>query len=496
MKRKFYLLIVLAAMVGGATTAYLTSKVILNNSNSTIATTTVRDNNHHFASLPSSPQGTVDLTHAAEKTVMAVVNIEKREKVNQQRSGSHSMDEFFQYFGMPRGYGQQQQQPRSQERRSGGSGVIISPDGYIISNNHVVENASELRVTLNDGRTFDAQIIGTDPTTDLALIKVDGENLPVVEFGNSDALKLGEWVLAVGNPYNLSSTVTAGIVSAKGRSLNAIDSQFPIESFIQTDAAINPGNSGGALVNTSGELIGINTLIYSQTGNYVGYGFAVPTTIVQKVVMDLMEYGIVQRAMLGVTYQEITDAFIEHQGKEKGISESGGLYVVDVTENGAANAAGIKSGDILVEIDGNKITGSAVLQETIAKHRPNDKIKIGVKRDGQVKHFDVTLRNRAGEEKLLSKGSQDVAAQLGGKLVAASESLLEKLNLRYGVQVAEVGSGTLRKANIKSGFVITSINEMPITSVNDVYKIKGEISVIEGIYPDGRRFTYSLVSND
>ena len=283
-----------------------------------------------------------DLTYAAENAVEAVVNIEKIEEVQMaQQSSPFGFDPFWEFFGIPQqGQGRGRQQAPSQERRSGGSGVIISPDGYIVTNNHVVENASKLKVTLNDDRQFEAKIIGTDPTTDIALIKVEGADLPTLPFGNSDDLRLGEWVLAIGSPYGLQSTVTAGIVSAKARNLAVIPDQFSIESFIQTDAAVNPGNSGGALTNVRGELVGINTVIKSPTGSYAGYSFAVPTTIVKKVVVDLKEYGVVQRARLGISITDVTADFIEREGKEKGIKEVGGVYVASVETDGAAHEIG------------------------------------------------------------------------------------------------------------------------------------------------------------
>ena len=267
-----------------------------------------------------------DLTYAAENAVKAVVNIESVREV--QYGGGRSYDPFFDFFGIPYGYGE----PQTREQRAGGSGVIISADGYIVTNNHVVEDATKLKVKLNDGRLFDAELVGTDPTTDIALIKIDSEDLPTLPFGNSDDLRLGEWVLAIGSPFDLQSTITAGIVSAKARDLGVIPNEARIESFIQTDAAVNPGNSGGALVNTRGELVGINTVIKSSTGSYVGYSFAVPETIVRKVVVDLKEYGVVQRAMLGVSYRPIDQTFIELMGEETGFKTPGGLYVASVEE--------------------------------------------------------------------------------------------------------------------------------------------------------------------
>lgn len=350
----------------------------------------------HFTSY--TPESYPDLTYAAENAVKAVVNIESIQEV--EVGGSRrGFDPFFEFFGIPQGYGEQGA-PQKREQRSGGSGVILSEDGYIVTNNHVVENASKLRVKLNDGRTFDAKIIGRDPATDVALIKVEAENLPTLPFGSSDALRLGEWVLAIGSPFDLQSTITAGIVSAKARRLDVIPSEFRIESFIQTDAAVNPGNSGGALVNTRGELVGINTVIKSSTGSYIGYSFAVPESIVRKVVMDLKEYGVVQRALLGITYRYIDQDFIDQMGDETGIKTVGGAYVASVVEGGAASEAGIRKGDIITGIDGTPIDSSTALTEQIGKHRPNDKIKISVKRGDSVKHFDVVLRNKAGKNRI------------------------------------------------------------------------------------------------
>ena len=359
----------------------------------------------------------------------------------------------------------------------------------------MVENASELTVTLSDERTFKAKIIGTDPTTDIALIKIDATDLPTIPFGDSDKLRLGEWVIAVGNPFGLSSTVTAGIVSAKSRNLDVIPSQFRLESFIQTDAAVNPGNSGGALVNSAGELVGINTVIKSPTGSYAGYSFAVPSSIVKKVIVDLMEYGIVQRAMLGIGYNEINDAFIEQMGKETGIKEKGGLYIATVDENGAAGAAGIKVGDILLEIDGVKTNNSAQLQGEIAKHRPNEKVMITVKRGNETKQFEVLLRNKAGEAKLLDKNSVDMAAFLGGEFNNISDKLKKNLRIDYGVQVVKVGNGLLKKSGIREGYIITHINGTPIKDVNTLNMITSAVQTIDGLYPDGRYVSYSIINN-
>ena len=440
----------------------------------------------HFTSYQAEQYP--DLTYAAENAVKAVVNIEVVQEIE---VPERQYDPFFEFFGIPQ---QGRRGPSTQERRGGGSGVIISADGYIVTNNHVVDEATRLRVKLSDGRTFDAKVIGTDPTTDVALIKVEGKDLPTIPFGNSEGLRLGEWVLAIGSPFDLQSTITAGIVSAKARQLDVIPDQFRIESFIQTDAAVNPGNSGGALVNTRGELVGINTLIKSQTGSYIGYSFAIPESIVKKVVVDLKEYGVVQRALLGISYRYIDQDFIDQMGKETGIKELGGVYVATVSEDGAASAAGIRKGDVIVAIDGVKIDNASAVQEQIAKHRPNDKVKITVKRDGAVKLFDVTLRNKAGKTELITREAVDVTAALGGKFRDAGTKLCQELEIKGGVQVVGIKSnGILARARVKEGFVITHINDRPIYSLSDMERMSDKITSIDGIYPNGRAASYMLV---
>lgn len=445
----------------------------------------------HFTSYQSDRYP--DLTYAAENAVKAVVNIEAVQEVEVQ-GRSFGYDPFLEFFGIPqRGY-DRGGRPQKQERRAGGSGVIISPDGYIVTNNHVIEDATRLRVKLNDGRVFDAEVIGTDPTTDVALIKVEGKELPTLPFGSSDALRLGEWVLAIGSPYNLQSTITAGIVSAKARQLGVIPSEFSIESFIQTDAAVNPGNSGGALVNTHGELVGINTLIQSQTGSYVGYSFAVPESIVRKVVMDLKEYGVVQRAMLGITFRLVDQSFLDSEGKDLGIDELGGVYVASVLDGGAASEAGIRKGDIILDIDGVKLEQASTLQEQVAKHRPNDKVNLSVKRDGKVKQMEVTLRNKAGKTELLTREDVDVVELLGGKFADAGTKLCRELDIRGGVQVVSIkADGILARARVREGFVITHINDRQVLSLSDMQRMTGKVRSIDGIYPNGRAASYVLV---
>lgn len=434
-----------------------------------------------------------DLTYAAENAVKAVVNIEAIQQIEVPQRRSY--DPFLEFFGIPQEYGNDGSRPQYREARAGGSGVIISKDGYVVTNNHVVDGATKLRVKLNDGRTFDAKLIGKDSATDVALLKIDGDDdLPTLPFGSSDALRLGEWVLAIGSPFDLQSTITAGIVSAKARNLGAIPNDFRIESFIQTDAAVNPGNSGGALVNTRGELVGINTLIKSQTGSYIGYSFAIPEAIVRKVVVDLKEYGVVQRAMLGIMFRPVDQDFLDSEGKDLGIKELGGIYVASVVEGGSASEAGIRKGDIILSIDGVKVNDSATVQELIARRRPNDKVKISVKRDGDVKQIDVTLRNKAGKTELITKEDVDVVEALGGKFADAGTKLCRELDIRGGVQVVGVKSdGILARARVKQGFVITHINDRPVYAVSDLERMTEKVRSIDGIYPNGRSASYMLV---
>ena len=481
-----------SALVGSGVASYVVA-----DSSQSEKTVTFSDNGSvapaaktQFVSLEQSTSYP-DLTYAAEHAVKAVVNIEAITEVEVTRAVPY--DPFLEFFGFPqpqRGSGQ----PQKREQRSGGSGVIISTDGYIVTNNHVVDGASKLRVKLNDGRVFDAKLVGRDPATDIALIKVEQSNLPMLSFGSSDDLRLGEWVLAIGSPFDLQSTITAGIVSAKARQLDVIPNEFRIESFIQTDAAVNPGNSGGALVNARGELVGINTVIKSSTGSYIGYSFAVPESIVRKVVNDLREYGIVQRALLGISYRYVDQEFVEQFGKETGIKEVGGVYVASVAEGGAAAEAGIRKGDVITDIDGVKITSPSVLTVQIGKHRPNDKISLVVKRGDKVKHFDVVLRNKAGKAELLSKNDVDVVEFLGGRFANIDERIAKKLGLKGGVQVQSIKSGgLLARARVREGFIITHINDKVVLNVSALAAITEKIQAIDGLYPDGRSASFVMV---
>ncbi|MBR3891844.1 MAG: trypsin-like peptidase domain-containing protein [Alistipes sp.] len=425
-----------------------------------------------------------DLTYAAENAVKAVVNIVATKQVE----GRQYFDPFFEFFGYPQGGTQQR------EAKAGGSGVIISEDGYIVTNNHVIEGATKLRVTLPDGRAFDAKTIGTDPATDVALIKIDASGLPTLPFGSSDDLRLGEWVLAIGYPMELQSTITAGIVSAKARQLGALNNRYGIESFIQTDAAVNPGNSGGALVNTRGELVGINTIIKTSTGSYVGYSFAVPETIVRKVVVDLKESGVVQRAVLGISFRAIDQQFIDELGDDSDIKEIGGIYVASVAEGGSASEAGLRKGDVILSVDGVAVNDSATFLEQIGKRRPGDEITLKLRRGEKEITTKATLQNKAGETSLLSPESVAVEAVLGGQFETISEKSAKALDIRGGVQVVKIKQGgLLERARIKEGYIITHINDRQIRSIDDLARLTDKIRSIDGVYPNGRASSYMIV---
>lgn len=425
-----------------------------------------------------------DLTYAAENAVKAVVNIVATKQVD----GRQYFDPFFEFFGYPQGGTQQR------EAKAGGSGVIISEDGYIVTNNHVIEGATKLRVTLPDGRAFNAKTIGTDPATDVALIKIDASGMPTLPFGSSDDLRLGEWVLAIGYPMELQSTITAGIVSAKARQLGALNNRYGIESFIQTDAAVNPGNSGGALVNTRGELVGINTIIKTSTGSYVGYSFAVPETIVRKVVVDLKESGVVQRAVLGISFRAIDQQFIDELGDDSDIKEIGGIYVASVAEGGSASEAGLRKGDVILSVDGVAVNDSATFLEQIGKRRPGDEITLKLRRGEKEITTKATLQNKAGETSLLSPESVDVEAVLGGQFETISEKSAKALDIRGGVQVVKIKQGgLLERARIKEGYIITHINDRQIRSIDDLARLTDKIRSIDGVYPNGRASSYMIV---
>jgi Do/DeqQ family serine protease len=393
----------------------------------------------------------------------------------------------FHFFGTP------------EKSRANGSGVILAEEGYIITNNHVVETAEEIRVTLNDRREFEARIVARDPNTDLAVLKIEAPDLKPVKMGNSDDVKIGQWVLAVGNPFNLTSTVTAGIVSAKARNIGILrrSAEYSIESFIQTDAAVNPGNSGGALVNLNGELIGINTAIATETGFYAGYSFAIPSNLVRKVVSDLIAFGVVQRGFIGVSIADVTS----EMAKSKGLKSAEGVYVSGISANGAAKEAGIREGDIIIAIDGETTRTSSELQEKIVNnHKPGDKVKVTVLRDGEEKNFEVRLKNQDGKADLLASkentGIEFSEDGLGATLKSADKNLLQELGVSGGVAVTRLKSnGLFARIGMEEGFIITRVDRKPVFSPKEFYEVISRArggAFIEGYKPNGRKSYFKI----
>lgn len=434
---------------------------------------------------PSRNSG-VDFTIAAEKSIHAVVHIktefDRKSSLYDNFFGLN--DPFWDFFG---NRNQQSMYPII----ATGSGVIISEDGYIVTNNHVVEDAKVVTVTLNDKREYLAEIVGTDPFTDLALIKIKETNLPILNFGNSDEVKIGEWVLAVGNPFNLTSTVTAGIVSAKARNLNILGKSGSIDSFIQTDAAVNQGNSGGALVNTSGELIGINAAIASNTGSYTGYSFAIPSNIVKKVTDDLKMYGFVQQAYLGASFSEINSKM----ATELNLDEIKGIYINYVDEKGTASAAGINVGDVLISLNGHAVNSYAELKEIIAQYRPGDKVEAAIKKNGKIRTITLTLRNKNGTTEIIKKSDVNNLSQLGVVFGPVENKIKQNLRINGGVQVLKVDKGIFQSAGIREGYIILSINNKAINSVDQIQEIvnsKNGSLLIDGIYPNGMKVYYAI----
>ncbi len=447
----------------------------------------------NFEKIESTVPEGLNFIYAAERVTPAVVHIKTMYSGRASSSGSMQEEMFKEFFGdAPPGFHNfQNQQPSA----SSGSGVILSEDGYIVTNNHVINNAAKIEVVLDDKRTLEATVIGTDPTTDLALIKVDGKGLPFVKFGDSDKLRIGEWVLAVGNPFDLTSTVTAGIVSAKARNIDILRSeanQLAIESFIQTDAAVNPGNSGGALVDLKGELIGINTAIATRNGGYQGYSFAVPISLAKKVVDDLLKYGEVQRALLGIQIQDVDGKLAD----AKGLKVTRGIYVARVNENGAAESAGVKEGDVIVKLGDKNVSTTSELQELVARNRPGDKINVTVNRDGKEKTLTATLKNIKGEITPIKKEPVILNKVLGIELAEVEKGELKKLNIDSGVKIKKILAGKIKEeTNIKEGFVITAIDKRKISKPSDVEMVVTDRSggiLIEGVYPSGEKAYYAL----
>ena len=432
------------------------------------------------------PMELPSFNEAATKTIDAVVHIQTEYK--------HKSDVYEYFFDWRDFFGEPHYDNESPMYVASGSGVIISSDGYIVTNNHVVEDADNIEVTLNDKRTYAASIVGLDPSTDLALIKIEEYSLPFIRYGNSDHLNIGDWVLAVGNPFNLTSTVTAGIVSAKARNINILhtpDGTSAIESFIQTDAAVNRGNSGGALVDISGELVGINAAIASGTGYYAGYSFAIPVNIVKKVANDLLEFGEVQRALIGVQIRDLDSRLAD----DLGIVNIKGVYVVGVTETGSAKEAGIEEGDVILGIDNVAVNSTSELLEIIGQKRPGDDIMVTISRNDREEYFKLILRNRKGTTDLQTKSKIDLNNALGATFEVVGRSDKERLSLDFGVQVASLEVGRLKEAGIREGFIITRVDKQPITTVEDIKKALDKASggvLIEGVYPNGRRGYYGV----
>ncbi|MCD8207411.1 MAG: Do family serine endopeptidase [Bacteroidales bacterium] len=475
MKKSFWT--ILAAVVLSCIAAYIVAKTVVPD-NAQVST---------VKSYPTASYRTVnlelddypDFTFAAESAVDAVVYVKVSARDNR-RAPSSILEYFF-------GFGGDNSQPR--EVVGSGSGVIIREDGYIVTNNHVIDGATKIEVTLNSNKTFAATLVGTDPATDVALIKIDAEGLPVIPFGDSDKLRLGEWVLAIGSPYDLRSTITAGIVSAKGRSMPNYTGEFKIESFIQTDAAVNPGNSGGALVDKSGHLVGINTAIISQTGSYTGYSFAVPSNIVHKIVDDLIDFGSVKRAILGVTMQEID----EKKAEELKLSSMDGVYVYEVSKGSAADEAGIKKGDVIVAIDSMKVTTGSSVQAKVNTYHPGDKADITFIRDGKEKTVNVKFK---AADTVVENGTVDESGDVafyGGKLHEADSEKLEHLNLSKGVEVVSAGTGKLNDAGVEDGFIILYVNDQPVgkpQDVIDIAKKQKRTVVLDGVKANGKAAYY------
>ena len=495
-----------AAVAGSAVTVCATSAAKSDNatySSYTPATGQGQDDGFVRTAM-RTPAVETDFTEAAEMTINAVVSVKiYATPKSQQSSNGFFIDPFEFFFGPNSGNSQRRQQRQQSEeslkpQQTGlGSGVIITSDGYIVTNNHVVDGAEKVEVTLNDNRTFNAKIVGTDATTDVALLKIEASDLHTITFGDSDALKVGEWVLAVGNPFGFTSTVTAGIVSAKARSISqaARGSSIGIESFIQTDAAVNPGNSGGALVNTKGELVGINTAIYSQTGNYAGYSFAIPSALVKKIVEDIKEYGAVQRAVLGIMFQELTAELAE----EKNITAvTEGAYVAKVNDQSAAMEAGLKEGDVIIKINGNDVKNTGTMMEQMNKLRPGDVAEFTYVRDNKTYTAKVTLKNNQGSTSITK--ASDVL-DLGCTFKKLSKEKMKEFNITVGVEVVGLKEGKFKDAGIREGFIITEINNAKVSSQEDVENIYNSIMkstdgnkvmFITGMYPTGSKKYYAV----
>jgi len=507
---KLAIMLVAASVLGSAATMMATSELqkkgvitdtyVLTQERST-------DGSDGFVKTAARPVDlSRDFTDVAESTINSVVSIKSYATPRQNVYQGDFFDPFEFFFGPGYG-GSQRKQQRQQQQSKGelqptgmGSGVIISTDGYIVTNNHVVDGAEKLEVTLNNNQQYNATVVGTDEKTDIALIKINAKDLHAITFGNSDNVKVGQWCVAVGNPFGFNSTVTAGIISAKARGLSESNgANNGIKAFIQHDAAVNPGNSGGALVNTAGELIGINTMIYSQTGNYSGCSFAVPSNTVKKVVTDIKQYGTVQRAVLGIQYTELT----AEKAKEENITATTeGIYVAKVTERGAAMEAGLREGDVIVKLNGARVKDSGEMQEEMNKLRPGDKAEVEYYRDNKLKRTTVTFKNDQGNTKMTK---QSDVMSLGCAFTELSKAEKEDLAIRKGLKVVGVKAGKFKSAGIRDGFIITDINNIPVDTRDDVENIYNQIMrssdsdkvmFITGFYPTGKKVYYAVDLSD
>jgi len=480
MKTKLFLGRVLTAIVGGVVAVLLF--ILFANHDKNIVTVS-EPNTVHLANHSASGGNVVDLTDAAAISVKSVVHVKTLYSNEEYQSNP-----FYDFL-----FGNAEKNYQKAPSLGSGSGVIISSDGYIITNNHVVRGSKLINIVLYDKRSYEAKLIGQDPYTDLALLKINEKDLPYLELGNSDELKLGEWVLAVGNPFNLTSTVTAGIISAKARTLGLSGNKMSIESFLQTDAAVNPGNSGGALVDTKGRLVGINTAIESRTGSYTGYSFAIPATIVKKTIEDLKDFGEVQRAFLGVSIRTV-DANL---ADKIGVKRIEGVYVAGINKDGAADRSGIKVGDIILDVHGKVVNSSSELQEQVSKFHPGDHVTIIIKRDGKKKQIDLVLRNRLGDTRTVKTNDLTV---LGADFEPISTQEKYQLQINRGVKVKNLRSGKLKDENIKEGYIIYKINDKPIYKTEDIQNALREVKdggvFISGIYPDGNVKYYAFSLRD
>ncbi len=439
------------------------------------------------------PEG-INFVKAAQVSTPAVVHVMTEYSAIASSRGSNPMDQFLREFY---GDGFGERVPRGPQMGSG-SGVIIASNGYIVTNNHVIDRADKIEVVMDDKRKFEATLVGRDPNTDIALLKIKADRLPVIRYGSSDELQIGEWVLAVGNPMNLTSTVTAGIVSAKGRNIDILErnnpngGEYSIESFIQTDAAVNPGNSGGALVNLNGDLVGINTAIASQTGMFAGYSFAVPSSIVSKVVDDLIRYGEVQRALLGARIQEIDAAL----AKEKNLKNLTGVYLLEIVENSAAKDAGLEAGDVVTQINGYTVNKSSQFLEQIARYRPGDKVKVTYVRDGEERSANATLKNAENSTEIIKRSNAEAISFDGAKFEPLSKSEMNKLGLNGGAKISNVAKSKFSDTGVKDGFIITRIDKQAVNEPADVEKylkgFDGGIIYLEGVYPDGLKAYFPI----